>query len=275
MYYWGTMQWFVDKLGAPLRLLLGTTVCESMATASNIFFGLSDTTLMIRPFIKVGIFLLCLFVTARQKNNKIIFHVLLSGYMNCQKNPTQVDVLSCCFRYCRVCVCGWEHVVLPEIKIVFLKCFIILSFCGFYSFPHQKQIIIFFVFSFRVVVAVLLAVLLVMSVFDSIWIACPSDILLCHSCRWCTSRLHKFWRWSGPFDNVQHNGCTGRIMFQQIVLSRNRGEQNRRRELSNGKIVSAVVFFFLQILMTLNSIISAARMINADVSKFSKYTPTI
>lgn len=53
LYYWGAMQWFVQKLGAPLRLALGTTVCESMATASNIFFGLSDTTLMVRPFIKV------------------------------------------------------------------------------------------------------------------------------------------------------------------------------------------------------------------------------
>lgn len=47
------MQWVVQKLGAPLRVALGTTVCESMAAASNIFFGLSDTMLMIRPFVKV------------------------------------------------------------------------------------------------------------------------------------------------------------------------------------------------------------------------------
>lgn len=54
LYYWGVMQWLVQKLGAPLRLALGTTVCESMATASNIFFGMSDTMLTIRPFVKVS-----------------------------------------------------------------------------------------------------------------------------------------------------------------------------------------------------------------------------
>lgn len=53
LYYWGAMQWVVEKLGAPLRLALGTTVCESVATAANIFFSLSDTMLLVRPFVKV------------------------------------------------------------------------------------------------------------------------------------------------------------------------------------------------------------------------------
>lgn len=53
LYYWGAMQWVALRLGAPLRLALGTTVCESVTAASNIFFGLSDTMILIKPFVKV------------------------------------------------------------------------------------------------------------------------------------------------------------------------------------------------------------------------------
>lgn len=49
------MQWFVFKLGWLLQAILGTTVCESITSAANIFLGMSESPLLIRPYIKVGI----------------------------------------------------------------------------------------------------------------------------------------------------------------------------------------------------------------------------
>ncbi|ALC40788.1 CG8083 [Drosophila busckii] len=51
LYYLGTMQWVVIKLGWILQSLLGTTVCESVTSAANIFLGMSESPLLIRPYI--------------------------------------------------------------------------------------------------------------------------------------------------------------------------------------------------------------------------------
>ncbi|XP_017044810.1 solute carrier family 28 member 3 isoform X2 [Drosophila ficusphila] len=51
LYYMGTMQWVVIKLGWILQSLLGTTVCESVTAAANIFLGMSESPLLIRPYI--------------------------------------------------------------------------------------------------------------------------------------------------------------------------------------------------------------------------------
>ncbi|XP_016971291.1 solute carrier family 28 member 3 [Drosophila rhopaloa] len=51
LYYLGTMQWIVIKLGWILQALLGTTVCESVTAAANIFLGMSESPLLIRPYI--------------------------------------------------------------------------------------------------------------------------------------------------------------------------------------------------------------------------------
>ncbi|XP_017065993.1 solute carrier family 28 member 3 [Drosophila eugracilis] len=51
LYYLGTMQWVVIKLGWILQQLLGTTVCESVTAAANIFLGMSESPLLIRPYI--------------------------------------------------------------------------------------------------------------------------------------------------------------------------------------------------------------------------------
>lgn len=53
LYYWGAMQWIVLKLGWILQSLLGTTVCESVTCSANIFLGMSESPLLIRPYIKI------------------------------------------------------------------------------------------------------------------------------------------------------------------------------------------------------------------------------
>ena len=52
LYYLGAMQWFLLKLGWILQSILGTTVCESVNAAGNIFLGQSESPLIIRPYIK-------------------------------------------------------------------------------------------------------------------------------------------------------------------------------------------------------------------------------
>lgn len=54
MYYLGIMQWVVIKLGWLLQSILGTTVCESVNAAANIFLGQSESPLLIRPYIDVS-----------------------------------------------------------------------------------------------------------------------------------------------------------------------------------------------------------------------------
>ncbi|XP_034652477.1 solute carrier family 28 member 3 [Drosophila subobscura] len=51
LYYMGAMQWVVIKLGWILQQILGTTVCESVTAAANIFLGMSESPLLIRPYI--------------------------------------------------------------------------------------------------------------------------------------------------------------------------------------------------------------------------------
>lgn len=53
LYYLGTMQWVLFKLGWILQAIMGTTVCESVNAAGNIFLGMSEGPLMIKPYIKL------------------------------------------------------------------------------------------------------------------------------------------------------------------------------------------------------------------------------
>lgn len=53
LYYLGAMQWALLKLGWILQAILGTTVCESVNAAANIFLGMSEGPLIIKPYIKL------------------------------------------------------------------------------------------------------------------------------------------------------------------------------------------------------------------------------
>jgi pyrimidine nucleoside transport protein len=51
-YFYGAMQFVIEKLGWLLQVLLGTTVIESVTVAANIFLGMSESPFVIRPYIK-------------------------------------------------------------------------------------------------------------------------------------------------------------------------------------------------------------------------------
>lgn len=53
LYYIGVMQWVLSRLGWVLQSLLGTTVCESVNAAANIFLSMSESPLIIKPYIKL------------------------------------------------------------------------------------------------------------------------------------------------------------------------------------------------------------------------------
>ncbi|MPC39093.1 Solute carrier family 28 member 3 [Portunus trituberculatus] len=51
LYYYGVMQWVVIKMGWFLQVTIGTTACESVNAAANIFLGQTEAPLLIKPFI--------------------------------------------------------------------------------------------------------------------------------------------------------------------------------------------------------------------------------
>lgn len=52
LYYLGAMQWFVLTVGWVLQIILGTTVCESVNAAADMFLGQSESILTIKPYLK-------------------------------------------------------------------------------------------------------------------------------------------------------------------------------------------------------------------------------
>lgn len=55
LYYYGAMQWVIKKMGCVLQMILGTTLIESVSVAANIFLGMTESPLVFRPYIKVGV----------------------------------------------------------------------------------------------------------------------------------------------------------------------------------------------------------------------------
>ena len=51
LFYLGTMTWVVGKVGWLLQATLGTTACESMNAAANIFLGQTEAPLLIKPYL--------------------------------------------------------------------------------------------------------------------------------------------------------------------------------------------------------------------------------
>ncbi len=51
LYYLGIMQFFIRIIGGSLQKALGTSRCESMSAAANIFVGQTEAPLVIKPFI--------------------------------------------------------------------------------------------------------------------------------------------------------------------------------------------------------------------------------
>lgn len=53
LYYIGAMQMVISKMGWLLKKVLGTTAPESLCAAANIFIGMSEAPVMIRPFMSL------------------------------------------------------------------------------------------------------------------------------------------------------------------------------------------------------------------------------
>ncbi len=53
LFYVGAMQWIIEKIGWMLQVTVGTTACESMNAAANIFVGMTEAPLIIKPFMPV------------------------------------------------------------------------------------------------------------------------------------------------------------------------------------------------------------------------------
>ena len=51
LYYWGALQWLVIKLGGLLQATIGTTACESLNAAANIFMGQATAPFLIKPYL--------------------------------------------------------------------------------------------------------------------------------------------------------------------------------------------------------------------------------
>ena len=51
VYHLGIMQWIVEKFGWFLQVVLGTTACESVTTAANVFVGPAAANFMVRPYL--------------------------------------------------------------------------------------------------------------------------------------------------------------------------------------------------------------------------------
>ncbi|KAK9754110.1 Na+ dependent nucleoside transporter N-terminus [Popillia japonica] len=52
LYYYGIMQKIVGVLGSFLHSILGTSICESVNSAGNIFLGQSEAPLLLKPYLK-------------------------------------------------------------------------------------------------------------------------------------------------------------------------------------------------------------------------------
>ncbi|XP_014208391.1 solute carrier family 28 member 3-like [Copidosoma floridanum] len=51
LYYWGVMQAVIKNIGWFLHVIMGTTVCESINAAANTFIGMTESPLLIKPYI--------------------------------------------------------------------------------------------------------------------------------------------------------------------------------------------------------------------------------
>ncbi|KAI4492326.1 hypothetical protein M0802_009836 [Mischocyttarus mexicanus] len=51
LYYLGVMSWVVMKFGWGLQSIMGTTICESLNSAANTFIGMTESLLLIKPYV--------------------------------------------------------------------------------------------------------------------------------------------------------------------------------------------------------------------------------
>ncbi|XP_050358847.1 solute carrier family 28 member 3-like isoform X2 [Nymphalis io] len=53
LFFWGALQWFCLKLGRLLQVATATTVCESVIAVGNVFLGMTESILLIKPYLPI------------------------------------------------------------------------------------------------------------------------------------------------------------------------------------------------------------------------------
>jgi len=53
LFYIGALQWIAMKMGWLLSVTVGTTAAESLNAAANVFLGLTEAPLLIKPFLGI------------------------------------------------------------------------------------------------------------------------------------------------------------------------------------------------------------------------------
>ncbi|XP_076654962.1 concentrative nucleoside transporter 2 [Halictus rubicundus] len=51
LYYAGVMQWIILNIGRILQALMSTSICESLNCSANIFIGMTESPLLIKPYL--------------------------------------------------------------------------------------------------------------------------------------------------------------------------------------------------------------------------------
>ncbi|XP_052743001.1 solute carrier family 28 member 3 [Bicyclus anynana] len=53
LFFWGALQWFCLKLGRLLQAATATTVCESVIAVGNVFLGMTESILLVKPYLSL------------------------------------------------------------------------------------------------------------------------------------------------------------------------------------------------------------------------------
>ncbi|XP_041988622.1 solute carrier family 28 member 3 isoform X2 [Aricia agestis] len=53
LFFWGALQWFVLTLGRLLQAATTTTVCESVIAIGNTFLGMTESILLVKPYLSI------------------------------------------------------------------------------------------------------------------------------------------------------------------------------------------------------------------------------
>nr|XP_026483706.1 solute carrier family 28 member 3-like [Vanessa tameamea] len=111
LFFWGALQWFCLKLGRLLQVATATTVCESVIAVGNVFLGMTESILLIKPYLSV--------LTASELHVVMssgfatVSGTILAAYIGFGAEPTHLVTASVMSAPAAVC---FAKLLLPETK---------------------------------------------------------------------------------------------------------------------------------------------------------------
>ncbi|XP_063835920.1 solute carrier family 28 member 3 [Ostrinia nubilalis] len=111
LFFWGALQWFVLKLGEVLRSATSTTVCESVIAVGNVFLGMTESILLIKPY-------LCLLTPSEMhvvmsSGFATVSGTILAAYIGFGADPAHLVTASIMSAPAAVC---YSKLMMPETK---------------------------------------------------------------------------------------------------------------------------------------------------------------